>query len=76
MSDLEITRRPSPIGVLRWPPRFIICRAANRPALVGLNRYPGQVIGFALRMPKTDTLPGHPYLSIVWARPSRWWADR
>lgn len=63
----EVIRRPFPLGRLR-PPHAVVCTAAVRPPLIGLNRYPGQVIGVSLR------LKGTSYLSIVWARPSRWWA--
>lgn len=69
----EITRRPFPLGKLSRP-YATICRAAYRPPLVMLNRYPGQVIGICFRLPAFVTESrGHPYLSIVWARPSRWW---
>ena len=70
-----IERRPFPLGKLRKP-YAVTCSAAERPRLVTLNRYPGQVIGFTLRLPAYSDWParlGHPYLSIVWATPSRWW---
>ena len=71
--DDRITCRPPPLGKLCMP-RVLVCVAANRPPLAGLNRYPGQVIGVAFRLPPFwyDT-QGHPYLSIVWAKPARWW---
>ncbi|QPO17456.1 hypothetical protein PROPHIGD24-3_48 [Mycobacterium phage prophiGD24-3] len=57
-----------------WPIQFraVKCHAAERPRLVVLNRYPRQVIGVAIRLPH-DNQPGHPYLSIMWAKPARWW---
>ena len=70
-ADPRITRRPFPLGKL-CRPRVILARAVNRPPLVGANRYPGQIIGFGVRLP-CDGRPGHPYLSFVWASPSRWW---
>lgn len=62
---------------LGWPPRFalVLCRAADRPKRVTLNRYPRQVIGIGIRLPKDNYHPGHPYLSILWARPARWWTS-
>ena len=73
MADREtVTRRPFPLGDLRWPWRITVVRAADRPHFIGLNRYPRQVIGCGIRL-ASDEAPGHPYLSILWARPSRWW---
>ena len=72
---VEITRRPFPLGKLIMP-YAVICQAAERPPLVMLNRYPGQVIGIGFRLPAfVAGSHGHPYLSIVWARPSRWWTS-
>ena len=45
-----IERRPFPLGKLRKP-YAVTCSAAERPRLVTLNRYPGQIIGFTLRLP-------------------------
>lgn len=66
------TRRLVP--PLGWPPRprMVKARAANRPGLITLNRYPSQVIGICLRL-RNDDKPGHPYLSFQWAKPARWW---
>lgn len=58
-------------GKPRWPWKAIVVTPADRAPLVMLNRYPGQVIGIAFR------LPSEPYynrlifkqLSILWARP-------
>ena len=73
MKHPEITKRPFPLGEL-CRPRAVTCRGADRPPLVMLNRYPGQVIGICFRLPPfTAGMRGHPYLSIVWARPARWW---
>jgi hypothetical protein len=47
----------------RWP-KVVVCHAANRPPLVMLNRYPGIVIGIAIR------LRGTRYLSVLWGRPN------
>ena len=57
-----------------WPMRLRVakCRATERPKLLSLNRYPRQIIGLAIRLPR-DGQPGHPYMSVLWARPSRWW---
>jgi len=46
---------------------------AHRPRLIALNRYPGQIIGFAIRLPDEETLGGqirHKQLSILWGRAS------
>ena len=70
----EATRRPCPFGKPRRP-YAATCIAADRPPLIGWNRYPGQIIGVGIRLPSFmhPGPHGHPYLSIVWARPSRWW---
>lgn len=70
-TDAQPHRFVPPLG---WPPkpRAQICRAADRPPLIGLNRYVRQVIGIGIRLPNDDK-PGHPYLSLVWAKPARWW---
>ena len=72
----KITRRPFPLGKLRKP-RAVTVRTANRPPLVMLNRYPGQVIGVQFRLPQllgpADAPPVHLALGIIWASPSRWW---
>lgn len=68
---------------LGWPPRFraVRCYAAERPRLIALNRYPRQIVGIALRVPHGrkptcwSLQPGHPYLSVLWARPARWWVE-
>jgi hypothetical protein len=59
---------------LGWPPklRIVKVRAAERPRLISVNRYPRQVIGFGVRLPR-DSESGHPMLSILWAKPARWW---
>ena len=70
-----IERLPFPLGKL-CKPYAVTCSAAERPRLVTLNRYPGQIIGVTLRLPAYSEWParlGHPYLSIIWATPSRWW---
>lgn len=69
----KIARRPFPLGKLCIP-RAVTCRAADRPPLAMLNRYPGQVIGICFRLPSfVDNTKGTPYLSIIWASPDRWW---
>ena len=62
----EMRRWVWPLGIpaLRKP---TVCMAADRPPLFGWNRYPRQVIGFGLR------LRGNRYLSVLWAKPARWW---
>ena len=64
---------------LGWPMKFRVATvaAAERGRFFVWNRYPGQVIGFCVRLPDLD-LTGlqravHPRLSLVWARPARWW---
>jgi hypothetical protein len=80
-------RRPRwfvpPLG---WPFSFrvVTTTPANRGRLVRLNRYPRQVIGIAFRLPDDATtfrydrntgerFGHHRALSIVWAKPARWW---
>lgn len=63
---------------LGWPMdwRVITTNPGDRHPLVALNRYPRQVIGFAVRLPDSED-PGvgrrHRALSIMWAKPARWW---
>jgi hypothetical protein len=66
------TRRVVP--PLGWPLYFraVKVRAAELPRIFTLNRYPRQVIGLGIRLPRGSEA-GHPYLSIQWARPARWW---
>lgn len=62
-----------PLGALRWPWRVVTVTPAHRPRLIALNRYPGQIIGFAIRLPDEETLGGqirHKQLSILWGRAS------
>lgn len=58
-------------GKLRWPWRAIVVTPAERAPLVMLNRYPGQVIGVAFRLPDEPYFSRriHKQLSILWARP-------
>lgn len=85
MSDTgrEYRRFTPPLG---WPFRVRIATVtpADRHPLVALNRYPRQVIGIAIRLPddltenRRDSNTGkrfghHRALSIVWAKPARWW---
>lgn len=63
---------------LGWPIRFRACTVtpADRHPLVGWNRYPGQVIGVAFRLPDEKKLNGrieHKALSLLWSKPARWW---
>lgn len=71
---------------LGWPFRLrvVTVTPADRGPLVGLNRYPRQVIGITIRLPddatqdRRDRNTGerfghHRALSIVWAKPARWW---
>lgn len=44
-------------------PKVLVVLAAERPPLFSLNRYPGVVIGCAVR------LAGRRYLSVLWGRP-------
>ena len=70
----QIERRPFPLGDLRRKPHVVVVRMSNRPRLITLNRYPGQVIGFVLRLPpEHDGGQGHLGLSVMWAKPARWW---
>ncbi len=64
---------------LGWPLKFraVTVTPAQRHPLVVLNRYPGQVIGFALRLPDSDdphSSVKHRALSVLWAEPARWWS--
>ena len=61
-----------PLGKLRrW--RFVTVQPADKqPRWIMPNRYPRQVIGFALRLPDGG-LGEHYSLSIMWAEPARWW---
>ncbi|MFZ2178413.1 MAG: hypothetical protein WAW17_31175 [Rhodococcus sp. (in: high G+C Gram-positive bacteria)] len=65
----------SPVG---WPLRFraATITPANKSPILGLNRYPRQVIGISLRLPSEETASGQirfKALSILWAKPARWW---
>ena len=59
------------LGKLRWPWHAIVVTPANRAPLVMLNRYPGQIIGIAFRLPDEAVYSRrvHKQLSILWARP-------
>jgi hypothetical protein len=66
---------------LGWPFSFRACTVtpADRHPLVKLNRYPGQVIGVGIRLPDEQELGGrvrHHALSLMWAKPARWWTRR
>lgn len=71
---------PSPadrrfVPPLGWPLGFraVTVTPADRHPLIVLNRYPRQVIGFAVRLP--DESDGrHKALSVLWSKPARWWA--
>jgi hypothetical protein len=74
----ERRRFTPPLG---WPlsPRACVVTPAERPPLVVLNRYPGQVIGIAVRLPAEQELGGrlrHHALSLLWSEPARWWKRR
>ena len=79
MSSEKMRRFVPPLG---WPFKFraVTTTPANRlPRFVVLNRYPRQVIGFAVRLPDDQPLDvnkvngNHRALSIMWANPARWW---
>lgn len=55
------------LGDPRWPWTVTIVHPAITPPRVMLNRYPGQTIGIAIRLPRTTTHLRH--LIINWARP-------
>lgn len=59
------------LGKLRWPWRVLVVTPGERPPLVVLNRYPGQVIGAGFRLPDEPYAYGgvHKQLSILWAEP-------
>lgn len=64
-----------PLGALTKP-YAVTTWNADRAPLIGLNRYPRQVIGIAFRLPDGRSISGrisHHTLSIVWAKPARWW---
>lgn len=69
-----------------WPIKFrvVTVTPANRHPLVVLNRYPRQIIGIGIRLPDDATqyrydrntgkrFGHHRALSILWAKPARWW---
>jgi len=62
---------------LGWPLKFravTITPAKRQHRFVILNRYPRQVIGLCFRLPDSDHEFGrHRSLSILWAKPARWW---
>ena len=72
------------LGRLMCPWKFAVVTPAYKPPLVVLNRYPGQVIGVAFRLPD-ETVCGdhlsHKQLSIMWAHadedqyPPKWLAE-
>lgn len=59
------------LGKLRWPWHAVVVTPAERAPLVMLNRYPGQIIGIAFRLPDEPVYNQgvHKQLSILWARP-------
>jgi len=71
------------LGKLRWPWKASVVTPAMRAPLVMLNRYPGQIIGIAFRLPDEPVYARrvHKQLSITWARPDveqypEGWMDR
>jgi len=63
---------------LGWPFKFraVTVTPSRRHPLFVWNRYPGQIIGFAVRLPESDDPHPpvkHRALSIMWAKPARWW---
>jgi len=67
---------------LGWPFDFravTVTPADRLPRFAVLNRYPRQVIGITFRLPDDRPLDAskkhgnHRALSIVWAKPARWW---
>ncbi|WKW86334.1 hypothetical protein SEA_BUDSKI_56 [Gordonia phage Budski] len=74
----NITRRRfvSPVGVPIRPRIVTVASADRAKHLVTWNRFPRQVIGFAIRLPDMEICGGrtyHPQLSFVWSKPARWW---
>ncbi len=71
----QMRRLVPPFG---WPIKLRIATVAaseNGP-FVAWNRYPRQVIGVSVRLPDMALGGGrnlHPRLSILWAKPARWW---
>jgi hypothetical protein len=59
------------LGKLRWPWHAVVVTPAVRAPIMMLNRYPGQVIGIAFRLPDEPVFARLVYkqLSILWARP-------
>lgn len=59
------------LGKMRWPWHAVVVTPAERAPLVMLNRYPGQVIGVAFRLPDEPYFDRriHKQLSITWSRP-------
>ena len=71
----EQRRLVPPFG---WPVkvRASTVAASENGRLFAWNRYPRQIIGFSIRLPDMELGGGrqlHPRLSVVWAKPARWW---
>jgi hypothetical protein len=59
---------------LQW--RAETVTPADRPPLIGWNRYPRQCIGVVFRLPDEHEAGGrvcHKQLSILWSKAARWW---
>lgn len=74
MSDPKPRLFVPPLG---WPFKFravTVTPAERQRRFVILNRFRRQVIGFCVRLPDADQQHGnHRALSIIWAKPARWW---
>ena len=73
--EKHMRRFVPPLG---WPFHFraVTVTPSRRHPLFVWNRYPGQIIGFAVRLPDSDDqFPPveHRALSVMWAKPARWW---
>lgn len=71
MPDQKRSLRVRGLGKLRWPWKASVVTPADLAPRVMLNRYPGQIIGIAFRLPDEQHFNRaiHKQLSITWARP-------
>ena len=67
---------------LGWPFHFravTVTPAERQRRWVIANRYPRQIIGLCFRLPDAEPLNAeqrhgnHRALSVLWAKPARWW---
>lgn len=81
------SHEPAPrlfVPPLGWPVKFravTVTPAERQRRFIILNRYRRQVIGISIRLPDHDPLDAsqtyglHRSLSLMWAKPARWWKN-